>query len=159
MAKLPHNTICVYSFSKYFGATGWRSAVIAIHRDNIFDRLIARLPRKRKSEMQQRYGHEFWHGHALKKLPAKAVQRLKMFWPHLIEAILQSDKPQMALVRLMPLVESVMRRTVYLVMLIESKGALQRLVKMATVSPWICEELTHYPVFFLNDLQALQSDI
>ena len=56
MAKLPHNTICVYSFSKYFGATGWRSAVIAIHRDNIFDRLIARLPRKRKSEMQQRYG-------------------------------------------------------------------------------------------------------
>ncbi|OTG83207.1 bifunctional glutamine synthetase adenylyltransferase/deadenyltransferase [Acinetobacter sp. ANC 4558] len=90
--------------------------------------------------------HEFWHGHALKKLPAKAVQRLKMFWPHLIEAILQSNKPQIALMRLMPLVESVMRRTVYLVMLIESKGALQRLVKMATVSPWICEELTHYPV-------------
>ena len=90
--------------------------------------------------------HEFWHGHALKKLPAKAVQRLKTFWPHLIEAILQSNKPQIALLRLMPLVESVMRRTVYLVMLIESKGALQRLVKMATVSPWICEELTHYPV-------------
>ena len=90
--------------------------------------------------------HEFWFGHAIKKLPAKAVQRLKEFWPHLIEAILQSDKPQIALMRLMPLVESVMRRTVYLVMLIESKGALQRLVKMATVSPWICEELTHYPV-------------
>ena len=90
--------------------------------------------------------HEFWYGHALKKLPAKAVQRLKTFWPHLIEAILQSDKPQVALLRLMPLVESVLRRTVYLVMLIESKGALQRLVKMATVSPWICEELTHYPV-------------
>ena len=90
--------------------------------------------------------HEFWYGHAIKKLPVKAVQRLKEFWPHLIEAVLQSDKPQTALVRLMPLVESVMRRTVYLVMLIESKGALQRLVKMATVSPWICEELTHYPV-------------
>ncbi|RKG45597.1 MULTISPECIES: bifunctional [glutamate--ammonia ligase]-adenylyl-L-tyrosine phosphorylase/[glutamate--ammonia-ligase] adenylyltransferase [Acinetobacter] len=90
--------------------------------------------------------HEFWHGHALKKLPAKAVQRLKMFWPHLVEAVIQSDSPQVALQRLMPLVESVMRRTVYLVMLIESKGALQRLVKMATVSPWICEELTHYPV-------------
>ncbi|WP_446324206.1 bifunctional [glutamate--ammonia ligase]-adenylyl-L-tyrosine phosphorylase/[glutamate--ammonia-ligase] adenylyltransferase [Acinetobacter sp. 1207_04] len=90
--------------------------------------------------------HEFWYGHAIKKLPAKAVQRLKEFWPYLIEAILQSDKPQIALMRLMPLVESVMRRTVYLVMLIESKGALQRLVKMATVSPWICEELTHYPV-------------
>ena len=90
--------------------------------------------------------HEFWYGHATKKLTAKALQRLKTFWPHLIEAVLQSKKPQMALMRLMPLVESVLRRSVYLVMLIESKGALQRLVKMATVSPWICEELTQYPV-------------
>ncbi len=90
--------------------------------------------------------HEFWYGHTLKKLPSKAVQRLKAFWPHLVEAVLQSEQPQTALVRLMPLVESVMRRTVYLVMLIESKGALQRLVKMATVSPWICEELIQYPV-------------
>ena len=56
MARLPHNTICVYSFSKYFGATGWRSAVIALHRDNIFDKLIERLPRKRKSELKERYG-------------------------------------------------------------------------------------------------------
>ena len=90
--------------------------------------------------------HEFWYGHGIKKLTAKALQRLKTFWPHLIEAVLQSENPQMALMRLMPLVESVLRRTVYLVMLIESKGALQRLVKMATVSPWICEELTQYPV-------------
>lgn len=90
--------------------------------------------------------HEFWYGHATKKLTAKALQRLKTFWPHLIEAVLQSKNPQMALMRLMPLVESVLRRSVYLVMLIESKGALQRLVKMATVSPWICEELTQYPV-------------
>jgi glutamate-ammonia-ligase adenylyltransferase len=62
------------------------------------------------------------------------VQRLKDFWPHFIEAVLQSDKPQVALTRLMPLVESVMRRTVYLVMLMESRGAMQRLVKMATVA-------------------------
>ena len=40
--------------------------------------------------------HAFWY----KKLPAKAVQRLKTFWPHLIEAILQSNKPQVALLRL-----------------------------------------------------------
>lgn len=55
-AALPHNTICVYSFSKYFGATGWRTAVIALHRDNIFDNLLKRLPRKRKNELQERYG-------------------------------------------------------------------------------------------------------
>ncbi len=71
--------------------------------------------------------HEFWYGHALKKLPAKAVQRLKKFWPHLVEAVLQSNHPQMALIRLMPLVESVMRRTVYLVMLIESQRCITAL--------------------------------
>lgn len=56
LARLPHNTVCVYSFSKYFGATGWRLATIAMHRDNIFDKLLQRLPRKRKNELRQRYG-------------------------------------------------------------------------------------------------------
>lgn len=40
MAELPANTLCVYSFSKYFGATGWRLAVIALHEKNIYDRMI-----------------------------------------------------------------------------------------------------------------------
>ena len=56
MAELPENTLCVYSFSKYFGATGWRLAVIALHEKNVFDRMIANLPRKRKSELTKRYG-------------------------------------------------------------------------------------------------------
>ena len=30
----------------YFGATGWRIAVNAIHENNVFDKLIAALPRK-----------------------------------------------------------------------------------------------------------------
>lgn len=55
-ADLPHNTLCIYSFSKYFGATGWRLAVVALHEDNVFDRLIGSLPRKRKSELAKRYG-------------------------------------------------------------------------------------------------------
>lgn len=56
LADLPRNTIGVYSFSKYFGATGWRAAVVAIHEDNIFDQLLGNLPRKRKSELARRYG-------------------------------------------------------------------------------------------------------
>lgn len=56
MAQLPYNTICVYSFSKYFGATGWRLAVTMLHRDNIFDDLLKRLPLKRKNELKKRYG-------------------------------------------------------------------------------------------------------
>ena len=29
------------TYSKYFGCTGWRLGVIAIHEDNIFDEMIA----------------------------------------------------------------------------------------------------------------------
>ena len=44
LGELPHNTIGVYSYSKYFGCTGWRLGVIAIHEDNIYDKMIAKLP-------------------------------------------------------------------------------------------------------------------
>ena len=56
MAVAPLNTICVYSFSKYFGATGWRLGVIAIHQDNVFDKFIANLPQEDKDALSERYG-------------------------------------------------------------------------------------------------------
>lgn len=55
MAELPYNTLCVYSFSKYFGATGWRNAVIALHEFNIFDRQISRLPKEKREILNRRY--------------------------------------------------------------------------------------------------------
>ncbi len=54
-AAAPHNTILVYSFSKYFGATGWRLGVIGIHEKNIFDDAIAALPEKDKEILNKRY--------------------------------------------------------------------------------------------------------
>lgn len=55
MYALPMNTICVYSFSKYFGATGWRLAVIALQRQNIFDEMIEALPEEKKQDLIKRY--------------------------------------------------------------------------------------------------------
>lgn len=55
IADLPYNTTSVYSFSKYFGATGWRLAVIAIARQNVFDDLIAQLPQDKKDILKSRY--------------------------------------------------------------------------------------------------------
>jgi len=52
---LPHNTILVYSFSKYFGATGWRLGVIALHEDNVVDRLIRELPEEIQEILERRY--------------------------------------------------------------------------------------------------------
>jgi aspartate 4-decarboxylase len=51
----PYNTILVYSYSKYFGATGWRLGVIGIHEKNVFDKMIAELPKKDHDELHKRY--------------------------------------------------------------------------------------------------------
>ncbi len=56
MGELPYNTIGVYSYSKYFGCTGWRLGVIAIHEDNIFDTMIANLPKADLTALDKRYG-------------------------------------------------------------------------------------------------------
>src|SRR5689334_2161194 len=56
LGELPHNTIGVYSYSKYFGCTGWRLGVIAVHEDNIFDKMIANLPEAQLKALDKRYG-------------------------------------------------------------------------------------------------------
>jgi len=56
MAELPRNTICVYSFSKNFGCTGWRLGVIGVHEKNIYDERLAKAPPKLKKALNKRYG-------------------------------------------------------------------------------------------------------
>ena len=55
LGELPYNTIGVYSYSKYFGATGWRLGVIAIHEKNIYDKMIAELSGADLNALNKRY--------------------------------------------------------------------------------------------------------
>jgi aspartate 4-decarboxylase len=64
LGEYPRNTIGVYSYSKYFGCTGWRLGVIAVHEDNVFDELIAKHPESIKEAIDKRY-------HALNLEPRK----------------------------------------------------------------------------------------
>ncbi|WP_454793341.1 aminotransferase class I/II-fold pyridoxal phosphate-dependent enzyme [Mycolicibacterium lutetiense] len=52
---IPRGPLRLYSFSKYFGATGWRLGTIGIARDNIFDELLAALPEEDKQALDKRY--------------------------------------------------------------------------------------------------------
>ena len=56
LAELPENTIGVYSYSKYVGCTGWRLGIIAVHENNIFDKMIAKLPDGDLKALDKRYG-------------------------------------------------------------------------------------------------------
>ena len=64
LGAFPYNTIGVYSYSKYFGCTGWRLGVIAVHEDNLFDKLIAQHRRTDAEEARQ----------ALQRAHARAAQ-------------------------------------------------------------------------------------
>ena len=55
LGAFPKNTIGVYSYSKYFGCTGWRLGTIAVHEDNVFDELIAALPETTLKIIDARY--------------------------------------------------------------------------------------------------------
>ena len=56
LGAFPYNTIGVYSYSKYFGCTGWRLGVIAVHENNLFDKLIAQHPETVQKKLDKRYG-------------------------------------------------------------------------------------------------------
>lgn len=47
------NTLGVYSFSKYFGVTGWRPGTIAIHENNIFYSLLKKMPDDKKDVLKR----------------------------------------------------------------------------------------------------------
>jgi aspartate 4-decarboxylase len=56
LGELPYNTIGVYSYSKYFGCTGWRLGVIAINENNIYDDMIAKHTGETLKALDKRYG-------------------------------------------------------------------------------------------------------
>jgi aspartate 4-decarboxylase len=56
LGELPYNTIGVYSYSKYFGCTGWRLGVIAVHENNIYDAMIAKHTGETLKALDKRYG-------------------------------------------------------------------------------------------------------
>ena len=58
--KLPENILGVYSFSKYFGVTGWRLGVVMIHENCVVERIIRRLPKKQQAMLDIRYRLPDW---------------------------------------------------------------------------------------------------
>jgi glutamate-ammonia-ligase adenylyltransferase len=72
--------------------------------------------------------------------------RLDALMPALLKRIAAAASPDLALDRSLRLVEAVLRRTAYLVLLIENPGALDLLVRLATGSERIAGALARHPI-------------
>ena len=88
------------------------------------------------------------------RMQASARERLDQFMPLLIQAVIYVDQPSQTLLRIFPFVESVLRRTAYLVLLVENQGALKELVNLCAASPWISTQLARHPVLLDELLNA-----
>ncbi|MEQ1772539.1 MAG: bifunctional aspartate transaminase/aspartate 4-decarboxylase [Burkholderiales bacterium] len=62
----PRNTIVIYSFSKFWGATGLRLGVIGLHESNALDARLAAMPEEAQAIAQARYGAVSTHPERMK---------------------------------------------------------------------------------------------
>lgn len=81
-------------------------------------------------------------------------RRLNQFMPVLLEALTHVDNPSETLSRVLQLVEAVLRRTAYLVLLLENPGARDQLVRLCSESPWIARQLAETPLLLDELLNA-----
>jgi glutamate-ammonia-ligase adenylyltransferase len=119
---------------------------ISVFEEQSFDdapaawKLIKDLKQSRKVKTLQREGQE----------------RLNQFIPILLQQLASSKRPTETLSRVLVLVDSVLRRTAYLVLLMENPTALVQLIRLCDASPWIANQLAKTPVI-LDELINVSS--
>ena len=80
-----------------------------------------------------------------KQLPEVSRQRFDKIIPQLVASCQQLDKRDLALPRLLKLVEHISGRSTYLAFMTEHPQALQRLARFAGASEWACHYLSLHP--------------
>jgi [glutamine synthetase] adenylyltransferase / [glutamine synthetase]-adenylyl-L-tyrosine phosphorylase len=85
-------------------------------------------------------------GKRLATLQVEGRERLEQFMPQLLRACGDAKNPDLSLERVLPLVVAVMRRSAYLVLLMENPPALEELVRLCGASPWISDQMARSPV-------------
>jgi glutamate-ammonia-ligase adenylyltransferase len=75
-----------------------------------------------------------------------ALERLEAVLPALLENVGQYSNPEITLERVLVLIQAVLRRSAYLVLLNENPAALKQLVQLCSASAWFAEQLSKQPV-------------
>jgi [glutamine synthetase] adenylyltransferase / [glutamine synthetase]-adenylyl-L-tyrosine phosphorylase len=78
------------------------------------------------------------------------VACLDALMPRLLMLIGESADPEIAMVRMLAIARSVLRRSTYLVFLDENPDALLKAVQLVILSPWIADQLESYPILLYD---------
>jgi glutamate-ammonia-ligase adenylyltransferase len=85
-------------------------------------------------------------GPAYSAFGSEERSRMDRLVPLLLSAAGVTIDPQTTLARLVNLIESIGRRSAYLVLLVENPQALSQLVRLCSASPWVANWISQHPV-------------
>ncbi|MGC8120912.1 bifunctional [glutamate--ammonia ligase]-adenylyl-L-tyrosine phosphorylase/[glutamate--ammonia-ligase] adenylyltransferase [Marinobacter sp. VGCF2001] len=94
------------------------------------------------------------HSRTVQTLQTQGRKRLNQFVPLLLNALMGVNNPSETLSRVLQLVEAILRRTAYMVLLMENPGAMTQLVRLCSESPWIARLLAETPLLLDELLNA-----
>ena len=80
------------------------------------------------------------------QLPALSRQRFDALMPHAIAQSATTPNPDVTLLRVTDVFESICRRASYLALLAEHTNAMHLLVKLCSSSPWLANYLVQHPI-------------
>ena len=97
---------------------------------------------------------ELRESRTVQSLQTQGRRRLNQFMPLLLSALTEVEGSSQTLERVLQLVEAILRRTAYMVLLLENPGALTQLVRLCSESPWIASLLAETPLLLDELLNA-----
>ncbi len=90
--------------------------------------------------------NEFKSSPGTRSLSHEGRAKIDRLIPIILKATSGSPLPDLALKRIIDLIETIQRRTNYVSLLLENPGALEHLIRLANASPWIITFLSRHPV-------------
>ncbi|NPA72633.1 MAG: bifunctional [glutamate--ammonia ligase]-adenylyl-L-tyrosine phosphorylase/[glutamate--ammonia-ligase] adenylyltransferase, partial [Gammaproteobacteria bacterium] len=96
------------------------------------DKFVASLTKFKQSRVIQTLGKE-------------GVARLNSTMPLIMKEVLKPEYDEVSLERVLSVIEAIVKRSVYLVLLKENPKALTHLVELCNVSAWLTDTLVKYP--------------
>lgn len=96
----------------------------------------------------------FADSHRVRQMNSQARTRLDALMPQLLQTLGKLGAGEQTVIRLFQLLESIVRRSVYLVLLLEHPHTLQQLIELFSASPWIADRVSQHP-FLLDDCLRL----
>ena len=144
------------------GNESWQAIWLAEHPDSALELLNTKLSAEISEQDTVQIESIAKTLHALHNTSQISVadtisrQRLDAFMPLLLASLHTNPQAAQVLLRLQPFIVAVVRRSAYLLLLIENPSALKQLILLSEASPWIPEKLTEHPAL-LDELLNLAS--